>query len=528
MDKLIYNQEEVRAKVLSGIDFLANPVKQTLSPKGGNVLYETEKGDQVLTNDGVTIAKNISSKDQIENAVIDIIKESALRTNNEAGDGTTTTILLSQVLIKEALKLIDDGYSWIEIRDELKRFGDQLIKTIEKEKTEVKGKTGLKEIATISANNDPEIADNVVKAIDVAQIEGMIFLEPQSKSGTNIEQDLGFMVKEGLLYKELLTGAGANSVTLKDVPVLLTDKKIYYEEEAETILRTAVEAGHSSVVVVARDFMGEAVNTFIANHSEGVIKVMLVKAHGVTDTDNTTLIDLATYLGGKVISEKKGSIVNKLKTEDFVVVNKAFSDQSKTLFTPKQSAGKDLKDRIKMLRKEVDGDEDNEVLKMRLASLTTGVVTIKVGGATPMEIREKLYRYEDAVNATRSAMRFGYLVGGGSSLLKAFDSLDCPNKDFLTLFRKYCEASVRQIAINCGKHDDTVVEKVKKGKKNYGYNALTDTYEDLFKAGIVDPFLVMKMAIENSISVASIIISIKNYVINDIDHDEKETDSSRN
>lgn len=520
MNKLTFKREEVLGKILSGLDFIAKPVISTLSPKGHNVLIELDNGDHLMTNDGVTIAKNISSKDQIEDTIIGIVKDASLRTNAEAGDGTTTTILLSQVLVKEALKLIDEGHSWIDVRNELNKFGEQIVKDVEKTKIVVKNDKGLMEIATTSANNDKEIAKYVMEAVSVAREDGMIFLEGNNKPGvTEVIKDLGFLIKSGVMYQELMQ-SGRPAVIFKDTPVLLTDKKLYYSEEAETILRTAVKAGYKNVVIVARDFMGEALNTFIANHSKDVIQVMLVKDNNITDKDNPTLYDLATYIGAKVFTEKSGSLVNKLAPEDFTIATQVFSDVNKTLFTPKVSGGKELKDRIKLLKDELEKDKENKDVKNRLASLTTGVVTIKVGGQTPMEIREKVYRYEDAVNASRSAMRYGYLPGGGTSLLRAFRGIVGHASEYIPMYKKYCESIIRQIAINCGKHEETIIEEVRKGKEGFGYNALTDKFEDLLKAGIVDPFQVIKLAVLNSISVTNIIISANHYIINDISEDD--------
>lgn len=522
MDKIIYKATDIQDRTHAGIDFIVNPVASTLGPKGNNVMFETESLSHILTNDGVTIARNISSKDPVQNTIVEIIKGAALRTNSEGGDGTTTTTVLSGVLTKEAMKLVAEGYSWIQVRDTLNELKEKLLKKIEKARIKPDGKKGLREIATISANNDEEIAENVMKAIDVAKEDGMIFLEGNNKPVTELEEDLGFMVKSGVMYQELLTEAGRMSVVFKDTPVLLTDKKLYYAEEAETILRTAIKAGHKSVVIVARDFMGDAINTFIANHTKGVIQVMLVKAEGIDEKNNERLLDLAIYLGGKILTEKTGSLVNKMTPEDFVMVTQVFSDPGKTLFTPKTAGNKKLKERINLLKTELDKRKDDTELKGRLASLTTGVVTIRVGGHTPVETREKVYRYEDAVHATRSAMKHGYLVGGGMSLLNAFDPADCPNKDFLPLYRKYCETIIRRIAINAGKHDDTIVETCRTGDTNYGYNAREDRYEDLLKAGVVDPYMVVKLAIEGSVATANTIVSIEYYMVNDIDNDEEE------
>lgn len=526
MDKKVYRAQDIRQEIYEAIDFIVNPVSSTLGPKGSNVVYETAGMDHVMTNDGVTIARNLSSSDPITATIIDIIKGAALMTNSGGGDGTTTTTTLVGVAAKEAFKLLDEGYSWVQIRDSFNEIRDKILARLEKVRIKPDGKKGLKEIAIISSNNDEVIATNVMKAIDVAQEDGMIFLEPSGKPETELIEDLGFMVKSGVMYQELMTQPGKPSVVFRNVPVLLTDKKLYYAEEAETILRTAVKAGHKAVVVVARDFMGEALNTFIANHSKGIMQVMLVKAEDVDEKNNERLQDLAIYLGGKILSEKIGSLVNKITPEDFVTVTQAFSDPSKTLFTPKAASSKLLRERIAMLKEEIAKDKDNQVLKSRLASLTTGVVTIKIGGHTAIEAREKMYRYEDAVNATRSAMKHGLLVGGGTTLLRAFDTNDCPNKDFLPFYRKYCEAILRKIASNAGEHEDTVLKTVKGLKHPEGYNARTDKYEDLFKAGVIDPFMVVKLAVENSISVATTLVSIEYYMVNEIEDGKGKEEAS--
>lgn len=522
MDKKIHKASDIDDQIKSGIDFIAKPVASTLGPKGNNVIFEDPSGQYIMTNDGVTIAKNVSSKNRIEEAIIEIIKTAALRTNSEGGDGTTTTTTLAAVLAKEAMKLIADGYSWIEVRDNLNIIKDAVLKKLEKQKIKVDGKKGLREIASISANNDAEIAENVMKAIEVAKEEGMIFLEGNNKPTTELIEDLGFMVQSGVLYQELMTEAGKNSVVFKDTPVLLTDKKLYYSEEAETILRTAVKAGHKSIVIVARDFMGDALNTLIANHTKGVIKVMLVKAE-VDEKNSEKLQDLAIYIDGKVITEKTGSLVNKITADDFVLVNQVFSDPMKTLFTPKTSNTKKLKERIAFLREELEKDKENEEAKRRLAHLTTGVVTIRVGGYTAIDMREKVFRYEDAVCATRSAMKHGYLVGGGTALLRSYDEKECANKDFLPLYRKFTEAIVRQIADNAGKHSDTVITTINLSSvANQGYNAREDKYEDLLKAGVIDPFMVVKLAVEGAVSTAITIVSVKYYMVNDIEDAETE------
>ncbi len=507
--KVIYNRKSAHDKILSGIEIITAPVVSTLSPRGNNVIVESDSG-HFLTNDGVVIARSINSDDAIENAVINIIKEASLKTNAEAGDGTTTTVLLSSVLIKESLKLVEDGMSWIDLKGVLDNFTKKLISNIEKTKIVVKNDIGLKEIATTSANNDPEIAKYVLEAIKVAREDGLVFIESSNSEKTEVIKDLGFMVKSGVMYPELLSGHP--SALFEGSIAILTDKNLYYAEEADTLLRTALKAKQNSIVIVAKDFSGSALNTLIANHDKKVINVMLIK---YPNTD--VLYDLATYINAKVFTDKTGSLVNNVKIEDFTVIPKVYSDRMKTLFTPQTTQTNKLKERIKDIRSDLLKNKESVVLKERLASLTTGLITIRVSGNTPIEIREKIFRYEDAINATRSAMKYGYVVGGGTSILKAFNPKDY-QVEFVPMLRRYTESIVRQIARNCGKHEDSMVEEIKRSGR--GYNALTDKYEDLKRAGIIDPFQVIKLAILNSVSVTKVLTSV-NYFITD---HEEETD----
>jgi chaperonin GroEL len=320
-----------------------------------------------------------------------------------------------------------------------------------------------------------------------------------------------------MLTPDLINDPRTFTTRYTDVPVLITDKRIYYSEEAETILRTAMEAGHDSVVVVARDFIGSSVNVFLANHTKK-INILLVKDPHAKENDSTSLDDLATYLGGKVITEKSGSLVNKLKEDDFVIADKVFADGGKTLLTSKEKINPGLQERVKGLKDELKKDPENDRLKKRISSLTNGMVTIKVGANTPLELRERMYRYEDAINATKNAMKFGYLPGGGIALADAFKSADNPQLD--SVYKRYCESSLRQLATNCGKHPDSLIENVKALPVGQGYNALTDEYGDMVKFGIIDPFKVTEMAIKSSVSIANAILSAGYLIIDN--KEEKE------
>jgi chaperonin GroEL len=517
MNKLIYKTDDIKDKIREAVNLIADPVRQTLSPKGNNVLYEDDRGDQYVTNDGVTIAKNIKVSDPITNAIIEVIKQPALQTNSIAGDGTTTSILLSSVLIKEGLKEIDNGMNRMVLKEKLQAMGAKIKNNLSKKSIKIHNPQDIFKIAKISANNDEEIAKDVSKIIEVVGQDGMVFLEPHHKKETDLIFDTGFSIDTSI-YKELAMNKGF-SFNYENIPTFITDKRLYYKEEAETILSVAIENGWPSVAIVARDFLDKARNFFISNHVHNVINVVLVQDPQCTEKDSSSLADLATYLGGKLYSEKHGQLVNKLKSTDFVVTKKIVGNPTKTILVTSKPDNKEVKERIKSIKEELKKVKGDKSLEKRLASLTNGTATVKVGGSTPLEIQEKLFRYEDAVNAARAAMKDGYLVGGGLALLSSF--VEDEHKDLKQIARRFCEASVRQIAENCGKHPETVLENTI-ADKNIGYNARSDKYENLLNNGIIDPYKVTEMAVDNSISVASYLLTSGYLIVNDIESYEKE------
>ncbi len=523
--KEIYKYSDIKDKIIRAIDTINDPIRQTLSPKGGNVLYESDNGHQYVTNDGVTIAKNINVSDPVENAIIEVVKHSALKTNSEAGDGTSTSILYSSILVKEGLKLVEDGVNQMVIRDEYLKFGERLKDKLKKKTKKIKCDEDLFFISKISANNDENIAKDVVKVINTAGEDGMVFIEPSYSKDTEIVEDAGFVVNSGFLTQDLITNADKFTCNYVNIPILITDKRLYYTQEAETILKTCLQNGYKEVVIVANDFIGDALPYFIANHTKGTIKVLLVKVPE-NEKDGTTLDDLAVYLGGEVISEKSGSIVDNLKIENFCMSTKVFADGVKTIIgRDKKEANAKLSLRVSALKSELKKKGDREDmekkrLKNRLASLTNGMVTIRVGGNTPLEVKEKMFRFEDAVNAARTAKKDGYLVGGGISIYRAYR--ECKFKgDIGKIFKKMCEANIRQIAENSGLYPDSVLETINLSVgDNIGYNALTGCYEDLLDMGVVDPYKVTELAIDNAISIANVIISSRFLIVNKIKEDE--------
>lgn len=515
MNKKIYKYSEIKDKIIHAVDTITEPIASTLSPKGSNVICEDDKGNQFYTSDGVTIAKTISVKDEVENAIIEIIKGGSLKTNTEVGDGTSSTIKVSSILIKEGLRLIENGHNRMDVRDELIKFATDINKELKKRVVKINGDKDIKLIANISSNNDKEIAKNIVKIVKVVGLDGQVMIEKGYSSKTKITEDTGFILSSGIFAEELVDKQFRSNML--DVPVLITDKRLYYKSEAETILKTVKDAGYNEVVIIAQDFIGEALPYFIANHINNKINVILI-----AEKRKEILNDLAIYLGGNVISDKKGSLVNKITIDDLMMSKRVIADPHKSLISRnKKEKNSGLNTHIKALRAEIkkNGNKNDPAyigLKKRISSLTNGMITIKVGGDTNLETIERIYRYEDAVNATRAAMKEGYLPGAGIAVYEAFKNIKS-NPDYKRLFTAVAEANIRQIAENCGLNGEVVLAMMSKHPKGYGYNAVTGEVEDVIKAGIIEPFLVTSQVMTNAVSIANIILTSKYMIVNDLE-----------
>nr|AQM32612.1 chaperonin GroEL [uncultured virus] len=511
--KQIEQSSKIQEKILRAVDKIADPVVQTLGPKGGNVLYEDTRGGLYVTNDGVTIAKQVSSDDPVEDAIINVIKHTALQTNQEVGDGTTTSILLARSLIKDGMKALNDGMNPMILKEHLTEFGEAMKKNLKPKL--IKNDKDLLNIATISANNDTDIAKDVLRVVKTAGTNGQVFINPSPKPKTEIIEDPGYVIHGGMFSPDY--ASDGFQTTMENVHVLVTDKRIYHEAEAESIIRTALENGITELVIIARDFIGKAPNLFSANNARGNIKLLLIKEPTATEFNNTRLKDIATYLGGKIVAEKEGKLVNKLSAEDFILAEKVYSSPDKTVLNTKNPFNPELTKLVEGLEKKRDDDKEDKEIEARLASLTNGIVTVNVGGATQIEIQERVFRYEDAINATRSAMKYGVLTGGGLSLYDAIDGV-AMNIELQPMFLRYAQSSIRQLALNAGKHPDHIIENT---KGDTGYNSKTGKFEDLFKAGVIDPFKVTEMAISNSISIAIAILT-SNYIVVNKKEDDKD------
>jgi len=520
----VHKYEDVRDKILSGINKIEKPVIGTLTPKGRNVIYDTGFGYGV-TNDGKTIVQQITSEDPVEDAIINIIKQASLKTDQVAGDGTTTAILLAARLVRGGFKLIDEGWNPMELKRELDVVSKLLTDEIEARSVKIttEDEDKLFYIARTSSNNDTKIAKNIVDVVKRSGTDGMVFLERNYKSEVEIIGEDGFYMESGMFDARLSNQRGRFSALYQDVPVFITDSRLYYEKECVAILDAVHKMNYNKVVIVARDFIGQAPNIFISNHMNQKVnfEILLVKDTSLIKSGiSETLDDLATYLGTTVYSsDKLGSIsVEKLKVENFGIAKRVFADGTKSIFTPKdQDKYKVMVDlRVKAIKDMLE-DEQKEAerknLEKRLASLTSGVTTMRIGATTEPELNELMHRYTDALSATRNALKEGYVIGGGLTLFNSFKQIKYQfpdlNQDIVSLMKKLCEASIYQIAENCNEPIKNILPQI---TEEIGYNAVTSKCESLLEAGIIEPTIVTRMATQSAISVAQMILS-SNFII---------------
>ena len=527
MSKEIFKSYDLDEKVIQAVDFINDPIRQTMSPQGGYVIYEDNVGVQHYTKDGVTIARNISHEDPIINQTLLTIRDGSLATNQQAGDGTSSTVLMSAILIKEGLRLIKNGWNPIDIRKQFLEFGASIKDIIKKQVNLIKTDNDLYHIANVSSGNIKEITENTVKTIKITGKEGQVMIDPAYALETYLIEDTGFVIQSGIFIQELAQNKSMQA-KYENVLFLVTDKRLYYDTEAEKILTVAKESGYKSVVIVASDFIGEALPFFVEQHQRGLMQVLLVK-----ETKPEILTDLAVYLNTEVISDKSGTLDN-LEIKDFSIAKMVFSNQIKTIISrDKKEKNTGIALRVKAIEKEMKsiGNKDDleyKKLERRIASLTKGMVTIKVGGKTIPEINEKIMTYEDAVNATRVSLESGYVIGGGITTLNAWNKLNKKNLDreFERVYDKYCKAILNQVSENCGVNPEVNLERIKLGQDkngtNWGYNAVTNKVEDLHKAGVIEPYKVTTQVIDNSISIANIILTSRYRIINKVEKKKDE------
>ena len=524
--KIIYS-DEARLKILSGVNKLADAVKATLGPKGRNAILNKMFGAPTITKDGVTVAKEIDLKDRFENMGAHMVREVASKTSDVAGDGTTTATVLAQAIYTEGLKYLAAGMNAMDLKRGIDKATASIVEELKKMSKSVEDKKEIEQVGRISANGDPEVGLIIADAMDKVGKEGVITVEEAKGMETTLELVEGMQFDRGYLSPYFVTDAERMEVSLEDPYILIYDKKISNMRDIIPVLETIAKEGRA-LLIIAEDIEGEALATLVVNNLRGTLKCAAVKAPGFGDRRKAMLEDLATLTGGQMVSEDIGRKLESVTVADLGKAKKVVIDKDTTTIIEGSGNSSDIQGRISQIKAQIEetsSDYDREKLQERLAKLAGGVAVIKVGAATEPEMKDKKARVEDALNATRAAVEEGFLPGGGVALLRCItklDSLDLPGdqNSGVRIIQKSLEEPLRQIACNAGLEGGIVVEKVKAMKGNQGFNAATDEYEDMLKAGIIDPTKVTRFALQNAASVAGLLLTTE-VMIADIPEEKK-------
>ena len=527
MAKQIQYGEEARRSLESGINQLADTVKITLGPKGRNVVLDKKFGSPLITNDGVTIAKEVELEDAFENMGAQLVKEVATKTNDIAGDGTTTATLLAQALIHEGLKNVAAGANPMIIRKGISKAVDAVVDYLAAASEKVKGHDDIARVASISANND-EIGTLIADAMEKVKGDGVITIEESKTASTYSEVVEGMQFDRGYITPYMVTDTEKMEAVLDDALILITDKKISNVQEILPILEQIVKTG-KQLLIIAEDFEGEALSTVIVNKLRGTFTCVAVKAPGFGDRRKDMLRDIAILTGAQVISEELGLELKDTTLEQLGTARQIKVQKENTIIVGGAGNSDDIKARIAQIRSQIEettSDFDREKLQERLAKLAGGVGVIKVGAATETEMKEMKLRVEDALAATRAAVEEGIIPGGGTAFIDAMDkvealidTLEGDEKTGAKIVYKALEAPVKQLAENAGIEGSVIADKVKNSPKGVGYNALTGEFMEMVKNGIVDPTKVTRSALANAASVASMVLTTESLVA---DKPEKE------
>ncbi len=522
MAKEIRFSEEARKALEIGVNKLADTVKVTIGPKGRNVILDKKFGSPLITNDGVTIAKEIELEDPYENMGAQLVKEVATKTNDVAGDGTTTATLLAQAIIREGLKNVAAGSNPILLRKGIQKAVDTAVATLKANSRTIENKESIAQVAAISAG-DEEIGKLIAEAMEKVGNDGVITVEESKSMGTTLEVVEGMQFDRGYVSAYMVTDVEKMEATLSEPYILITDKKISNIQEILPILEQIVQQGRR-LLIIAEDVEGEALSTLVVNKLRGTFEVVAVKAPGFGDRRKAMLEDIAILTGGRVISEEIGL---DLKEATLDMLGKAATVKiSKENTTIVNGAGEEkaIKDRIAQIKRQIEettSEFDKEKLQERLAKLSGGVAVIEVGAATETELKERKLRMEDALNATRAAVEEGIVPGGGAALVAVMDEVEALLKDEQTpetktgiqIVLKALQEPLKQIAINAGLEGAVIVENVRKSDKDHGFDALNEQYVNMIDAGIIDPTKVTRSALQNAASVAATLLTTEAAVV---------------
>jgi chaperonin GroEL len=538
MAKQITHGEEGRAAILRGVNQLADAVRITLGPKGRNVVLGKTYGSPTITKDGVTVAKEIDLKDSMENMGAQMVREVASKTSEVAGDGTTTATVLAQAIYREGVRTVAAGANPMALKRGIDKAVERATAAIKKLSKPVAGDM-IAQVGTISANDDPTIGQLIAEAMEKVGKDGVITVEDAKTMETDLEFVEGMQFDRGYLSPYFITDAEKMEAVLENPVILLSEKKITSMRDLLPILEQVAKLG-KPILIIAEDVEGEALATLVVNKLRGTINVAAVKAPGFGDRRKELLQDIAILTGGKVISEDLGIKLENVKVEDLGRAKKVTIDKDTTTIIDGAGNTDELKARVKTLKAQIEestSDYDREKLQERLAKLVGGVAVIRVGAATETELKEKKARVEDAMHATRAAVEEGIVAGGGVALIRAAKALDKfkvfetdedgettgdPDEQIgVNIIRRSLEEPLRQIAQNAGKEGAVIVEKVRSSKDpNFGYNAATETFEDLVAAGIIDPAKVTRCALQNAASIAGLMLTTE-ALISELQEDDK-------
>jgi chaperonin GroEL len=514
MAKQIRYQEIARKKLKAGADKLANAVKITLGPKGRNVVLDKGFGPPTITNDGVTIAKEIELEDKIENLGAEIFKEVAEKTNDVAGDGTTTAVLLAQALTSEGLKNVTAGANPLAIKRGITKGTEKIIEALKKMARPISKKEEIAQVATIAAE-DKEVGNLIAEVMEEVGKDGVITVEESKTFGLQKDIVKGLQFDRGYISPYMITNPERMEAIYEDPYILVTDKKLSSLQEILPVLEKVAQAGKKELVIIAEEVEGDALATLVVNKLRGVFNALAVKAPGFGDRRKEMLQDIAVVIGGQVISEEVGLKLENIEMKQLGQARKVVSTKENTTIIEGKGKKEDIDARIKQIKKELEATEsefDKEKSQERLAKLVGGVAVIKVGAATEVEQKAKQHKTEDALSATRAATEEGIVPGGGVALIRSLSALDelkveGDEKTGLNILRRAIEEPIRQIAQNAGLDGAVVAEEVKKKEGSFGFNAQTMEYQDLMKSGIVDPTKVVRSALENAASATSMFLT---------------------
>ncbi len=514
MAKKISYDLEARTALKAGVDKLANAVKVTLGPKGRNVVIEKKFGAPTITKDGVTVAKEIELENKLEDVGAQMVKEVASKTSDVAGDGTTTATVLAQALITEGLKNVTAGANPMSIKRGIDAAAKSVIASLQSQSKDLPDAEQIANVGSISANNDREIGEKIAEAMDKVGKDGVITVEESKTAETFLETVEGMQFDRGYLSPYFVTNSDNMEAELEDPYILIYDKKIANMKDLLPLLEKVVQTG-KPVMIIAEDVEGEALATLVVNKLRGTFKVLAVKAPGFGDRRKAMLEDIAVLTGATVISEDAGYKLENATLEYLGTSKRVVSDKDNSTIVGGSGASDAIKGRINEIKVQIDktsSDYDREKLQERLAKLSGGVAVINVGAATEVEMKEKKARVEDALHATRAAVEEGIIPGGGVALLRAIPSLDKVKVDEeeavgVDIVRRALESPLRQICENAGVEPSIIAQAIREGKNDYGYDARTGEYVNMFKAGIIDPTKVARVAVENACSIAGMILT---------------------